>query len=63
MKTNLTGEETSLLVDVLKEYLAELHSEIRDTDDSRFKKSLQQKEQTLRGIVSKFEQDLVAAYE
>lgn len=62
MKTNLTGEETSLVVTVLKEYLAELHSEIRDTDDFKFKTSLQEKEQTLRAIVSKFEQDPVAAY-
>ena len=63
MKTNLTAEETLLLVDVLKEYLADLHSEIHDTDDFRFKKTLQGKEQALSVIVSKFEQELVAAYE
>ncbi len=63
MKANLTTEEMSLLVDVLKEYLGDLRSEIHDTDDFRFKKTLQGKEQTLSGVVSKFEQELVAAYE
>ncbi len=63
MKTNLTPEETSLLVDVLKEYLGDLRYEIRETDDFTFRKSLQAKEQTLSGIVARFEQDLVSGHE
>lgn len=58
MNANLTGEETSLLVDVLKECLADLHSEIHDTNDFRFKQKLQEKDRMLSVIVSKFEQEM-----
>ena len=61
MKAELTVEETSLLLDVLKEYLGELRSEIHDTDNFKYKKSLQEKEQTLLGIVAKLERESVAA--
>jgi len=63
MKTDLTADEMALLVDVLKEYQSDLRSEIRDTHDFRFKSTLQGKEHALSVIVSKFEQELVAAYE
>ncbi len=61
MKAELTVEETSLLLDVLKEYLGELRSEIHDTDNFKYKKNLQEKEQTLLGIVAKLERESVAA--
>ncbi len=63
MKTDLTAEEMSLVVSVMKEYLADLRSEIHDTDDFRFKKALQEKERTLEVVVSKFERELVTGYQ
>ncbi len=63
MKADLTTEEMSLAVSVMKEYLADLRSEIHDTDDFKFKKALQEKEHTLETVVSKFEQELVTGYQ
>ena len=60
MGNTLTAEEFSCLEDAVHEYPAELHTEIHDTDDYRFKVRLKRKEELLRGILGKLEQAHVA---
>jgi protein gp37 len=51
----LSEGEWELLGEVAEEYLAELHDEIRDTDDHEYKVRLRLREDTLRSIVEKLE--------
>ena len=55
MHIMLSDGEWDLLVEVVEEYLAELHSEVRDTDDHEYKVRLRGREEALRAIVEKLE--------
>jgi len=55
MSTGFESEELAVLAEVLKEYLTDLRTEILDTDDFEYRKALKQKEELLRGILSKLE--------
>jgi hypothetical protein len=56
----LADEESATLAEVMKEYLLDLRTEILDTDDFDFKQRLRHKEQVLRNILAKVEQERVA---
>lgn len=61
MSTGFTSEEMSVLVEVLKEYLTDLRSEILDTDDFKYRQVLKQREEALKDILGKLEQARVPA--
>jgi len=50
---NLTEDEVTVLHDVVKTYLSELHAEISHTDDRDFKAALKKRQQTLQGTLEK----------
>ncbi|MGA9117372.1 MAG: hypothetical protein WB626_11395 [Bacteroidota bacterium] len=50
-------EEMEVLTEVLKEYLTDLRSEILDTDDHIYKQNLRHKEEILRVLLAKFENE------
>jgi hypothetical protein len=60
VSTGFDNSELEALADVLKEYLTDLRTEILDTDDFDYRKSLKQKEQALRGVLAKIERARVA---
>ena len=61
MSTGFESEELAVLAEVLKEYLTDLRTEILDTDDFEYRKALKQKEELLRGILSKLEKARITA--
>jgi hypothetical protein len=50
LSIELADEERDALADVLKSHLAEMYSEISNTDNSRFKDDLKQKKALLQRI-------------
>ena len=50
---DLTEDEVTALHDVVRCYLAELHTEISYTDDRDFKAALKKKQATLQDVVQK----------
>ena len=50
-----SSKEQRILTEVLKEYLTDLRTEILDTDDEKYRKGLEEKEQVLRGILANLE--------
>jgi len=50
-----TPREQHILTEVLKEYLTDLRTEILDTDDEKYRKGLEEKEEVLRVILVKLE--------
>ena len=50
---NFSDDEHSLLKEVVKSYLSELHTEIQRTDKETYKSMLKKKEDTLKEIVNK----------
>lgn len=55
MEKLFSPEELDLLADLVREYLGELRTEIRDTDSFAYKNVLRQKEGALKEILSKIE--------
>ena len=49
------SREQKVLAEVLKEYLTNLRTEILDTDDEKYRKGLEEKEEVLRGILANIE--------
>lgn len=47
--------EQKVLTEVLKEYLTDLRTEILETDDEKYRKGLEEKEEVLRGILASLE--------
>ena len=55
MESTLTVNELEYLVEILEEYLADLRTEILDTDSYEFKLGLRKKEETVHHILEKIE--------
>jgi len=47
--------EQKVLTEVLKEYLTDLRTEILDSDDEKYRKGLEEKEEILRGVLANLE--------
>jgi hypothetical protein len=62
MSTGFDNQEITVLIEVLKEYLTDLRSEILDTDDFDYRNALKQKEEALRGILAKIEKAKVSSF-
>ncbi len=58
-----TPREQHILTEVLKEYLTDLRTEILDTDDEKYRKGLEEKEEVLRVILVKLERRFSAVTE
>lgn len=52
---DLTNAEIDILKGLLDYELSELHRELADTDNWKFKENLKEKEKTLRKILASFE--------
>ena len=52
---NLTEDEVTVLRDVVRDYLSELHTEISHTDDRDFKAALKRRQEILRGVLEKLD--------
>ncbi|MHC4553940.1 MAG: hypothetical protein ACYSUS_01375 [Planctomycetota bacterium] len=50
---NLTEDEVTVLHDVVKNYLTELHTELSYTDDRDFKAALKNRQETLQVVLLK----------
>jgi hypothetical protein len=55
MPTFPNTREQKVLTEVLKEYLTNLRTEILEADDEKYRKGLEEKEETLRGILADLE--------
>jgi len=53
-KIECTAEEADLLCDVLANYLADLKTEIADTDAHEFRESLRRKEAAIASLLARF---------
>jgi hypothetical protein len=49
------AREQKVLTEVLKEYLTNLRTEILETDDEKYRKGLEEKEEVLRGVLANLE--------
>ncbi|MEO0265847.1 MAG: hypothetical protein ABIM31_06715 [candidate division WOR-3 bacterium] len=58
MEVNLTNEEISVLVQVLRDRILELRAEIRKADDSVFKEELRKKKEILKEILKKLGEEI-----
>jgi len=52
---NLTEDEVTVLRDVVRDYLSELHTEISHTDDRDFKAALKRRQGILQGVLEKLD--------
>ncbi|MEO0199387.1 MAG: hypothetical protein ABIM42_08570 [candidate division WOR-3 bacterium] len=58
MELNLTNDEKSVLVQVLRDRILELRAEIRKADDSVFKEELRKKKEILKEILKKLGEEI-----
>ncbi|HXX62188.1 MAG TPA: hypothetical protein VEO56_00215 [Bacteroidota bacterium] len=59
MEKLFSPEELDLLADLVREYLGELRTEIRDTDSFAYKELLRHKETALQAILTRLEDVLL----
>lgn len=57
------AREQKVLTEVLKEHLTDLRTEILDSDDEKYRKGLEEREEVLRGVLARLERLSVPAME